>query len=144
MPFKIITRMEVLLSNYLCDYSYSSQGSGELIIITVTVSLFSLRMQLQEISSFRNSLEFSVAVTWFNGFQIRNVMISKRMVCVGSLPSQQENTNRKIHGHYLVLWPDFGIQCTYRCTHTWTCLNTIDLNEIHKSPLSQEFNLWKI
>ena len=40
--FKIITRMELLFSNYLGDYSYSFQGSSELITITVTVSLFLL------------------------------------------------------------------------------------------------------
>ena len=44
IPFKIITRMNVLFSNYLGGYSYSFQGSSELISITVTVSLFSSRM----------------------------------------------------------------------------------------------------
>ena len=38
--FKIISRMKLLFSNYLGDYSYSFQGSSELISITVTVSLF--------------------------------------------------------------------------------------------------------
>ena len=38
--FQIITRMKVLFSNFLGDYSYSFQGSSELISITVTVSLF--------------------------------------------------------------------------------------------------------
>ena len=37
---KIITRMKLLFSNYLGGYSYSFQGSSELISITVTVSLF--------------------------------------------------------------------------------------------------------
>ena len=41
--------MKLLISNYLGDYSYSFQGSSELISITVTVSLFSCRMELQEI-----------------------------------------------------------------------------------------------
>ena len=36
--FKIITRMKLLFSKYLGDYSYSFQGSSELISITVTVS----------------------------------------------------------------------------------------------------------
>ena len=39
---KIITRMKLLFSNYLGYYSYSFQGSSELISITVTVSLFFL------------------------------------------------------------------------------------------------------
>ena len=38
--FKIITRMKLLFSIYLGDYSYSFQGSSELISITVTVSWF--------------------------------------------------------------------------------------------------------
>ena len=41
--FKIITRIKLLFSNYLGDYSYSFQGSVELICITVTVSLFLLQ-----------------------------------------------------------------------------------------------------
>ena len=41
--FKIITRMKLLFSKYLGDYSYSFQGSSELISITVTVSLFFLQ-----------------------------------------------------------------------------------------------------
>ena len=42
--FKIITRMKLLFSNYLGDYSYSFQGSSEFLIsITVTVSLFFLQ-----------------------------------------------------------------------------------------------------
>ena len=40
--------MKLLSSNYLGNYSYSFQGSPELISITVTVSLFSSRIQLQE------------------------------------------------------------------------------------------------
>ena len=40
--FKIITRMKLLFSNYLGDYSYSFQGLSELISITVRVSLFFL------------------------------------------------------------------------------------------------------
>ena len=36
--FKIITRMKLLFSNYLGDYSYSFLGFSELIRITVTVS----------------------------------------------------------------------------------------------------------
>ena len=65
-------RMKLLFSNYLGDYSYSFQGSSELIRITVTVALcFSCRMQLQEVTPLRNSQEFPAAtVTWFNGFQI--------------------------------------------------------------------------
>ena len=38
MLFKIITRMKLLLSVYLGDYSYSFQWSSELISITVRVS----------------------------------------------------------------------------------------------------------
>ena len=41
--FKIITRMKLLFSNYLGGYSYSFQGSSELISITITVSLFFLQ-----------------------------------------------------------------------------------------------------
>ena len=37
---EILTRMKLLFSNYLGDYSYSFQGSSEIISITVTVSLF--------------------------------------------------------------------------------------------------------
>ena len=40
--FKIITRMKLVFPNYLGDYSYSYQGSSELISITVPVSLFFL------------------------------------------------------------------------------------------------------
>ena len=40
--FKILTRMKLQFSNSLGDYSYSFQGSSELISITVTVSLFFL------------------------------------------------------------------------------------------------------
>ena len=40
--FKIITRMKLLFSIYLGGYSYSFQGSSELISLTVTVSLFFL------------------------------------------------------------------------------------------------------
>ena len=43
IPFKIITRMKLLFSNYLGDCSYSFQGSFETIRITVTVSWFSLQ-----------------------------------------------------------------------------------------------------
>ena len=39
--FIIITRMKSLFLNYLGDYSYSFQGSSELISITVTVFLLS-------------------------------------------------------------------------------------------------------
>ena len=41
---KIITRIKLLFSNYLGDYSYSFQGSSELISITVTVSLSFLQI----------------------------------------------------------------------------------------------------
>ena len=41
--FKIITRIQFLFSKYLGDYSYSFQGSSELISITVKVSLFFLQ-----------------------------------------------------------------------------------------------------
>ena len=56
--FKIIARMKLFFSNYLGDYSYSFQGSFELTRITVTVSLFSSRMQLQEIIPLRDFPEF--------------------------------------------------------------------------------------
>ena len=42
MLFKIITRMKLLFWNYLGVYSYSLQGSSELISTTVTLSLFHL------------------------------------------------------------------------------------------------------
>ena len=38
--FKVATRMKLLISNYLGDYSYSFQGSSEIIRITVTAALF--------------------------------------------------------------------------------------------------------
>ena len=57
--FKIITRMKLLFSNYLVDYSYSFQGSSELISITVTVSLFFWQNASPEIIPLRNSQEFS-------------------------------------------------------------------------------------
>ena len=42
---------------------------------------FFCRMELQETIPLRNSQEFSaITVIWFNGFRIRNVMVSKRMV----------------------------------------------------------------
>ena len=41
---KIITRMKLSFSNYLGDYSYSFQGSSELVIITVTSPSFSSRI----------------------------------------------------------------------------------------------------
>ena len=53
------------------DCSHSFQGSSELISITVTVSLFSCRMELQETIALRNFQEFSsITVTWFNGVRI--------------------------------------------------------------------------
>ena len=45
---EIITRMRLLFSNYLGDYSYSFQGSSDLISITVTVSLFFKQNALTE------------------------------------------------------------------------------------------------
>ena len=72
---KIITRMNFLFR----DCSYSFQGSSELNSITVSVSLFSSKTQLREIIPLRSSQEFSAStVTWFNGFQILNVMVSLR------------------------------------------------------------------
>ena len=61
--FKIITRMKLLLSNYLGDYSYRFQGLSELSSITVTVSLFSSSMQLQEefpLGILKNFLQFQL------------------------------------------------------------------------------------
>ena len=79
--FKIIARTKLLFSNYLGDYSYSFQGSSELITITVTVSLFFLQNGVTGNNSPQEFLKFSATtVTWFNGFRIRHVMISKRMV----------------------------------------------------------------
>ena len=49
--FKIITRIKLLFSNYLGDYSYSFQGSFELINITVTVSLLLLQNPVTENNS---------------------------------------------------------------------------------------------
>ena len=49
--FKIITRIKLLFSKYLRDYSYSFQGSSELISITVTVSLFLLQNAVTESNS---------------------------------------------------------------------------------------------
>ena len=48
IPFKIITRMKLLFSNYLGDYSYSFQGSSELIALQLQFPSLSSRMQLQE------------------------------------------------------------------------------------------------
>ena len=73
--------MKLLFSNYLGDYSYSFQGSFELIRITVTVSLYLLQNAVTGNNSPRDSQEFTaITVTRFNGFQIKNVMISKRMI----------------------------------------------------------------
>ena len=52
--------MKVLFSNYLGRYSYSFQGSFELISITVTVPCFSSRMQLQGIILLRYFQEIAV------------------------------------------------------------------------------------
>ena len=74
--------MKVLFSNYLGDCSYSFQGSFELISITVTVSLFVLQNAVTGENSFREFPSFfsAITVTSFNGFRIKNVMISKRLV----------------------------------------------------------------
>ena len=75
---KIITRMELLFSNYLGDYSYSFQGSSELISITVTVSLSFLQnadtgnISPQEFSRVSGNCSYMI-----NGFRIKNVMIRK-------------------------------------------------------------------
>ena len=63
-PFQNHYTHEILFLNYLGGYSYSFQGSSELISITVTASLFSSRNSLPEIIPLRNSQEFSaIAVT---------------------------------------------------------------------------------
>ena len=49
--FKIITRIKLFFSNYLGDYSYSFQGSVELICITATVSLLLLQNAVTENNS---------------------------------------------------------------------------------------------
>ena len=54
--------MKLLFSNYLGGYSYSFQGSSELISITDTVSLFSQQNALQEIIPPGNFQEF-LAIT---------------------------------------------------------------------------------
>ena len=46
--FKIITRMKLLFSNCLGRYSYSFQGSSEVISIAVTVSFYSSRMHYRK------------------------------------------------------------------------------------------------
>ena len=73
--------MKLLFSNYLGDYSYSFQGSSELVNITVTVSLFFL----QNAVTGKNSLwefprTFGNYSYMINGFRIKNAMISKGMV----------------------------------------------------------------
>ena len=90
--FKIITRMKLLFSNYLGGYRYSFQGSSELISITVTASLLFSENTLQEIIAPRNSREFSTnTVAWRNGFRIKNVMVSKRMVICRFCSSRRAN-----------------------------------------------------
>ena len=70
---KIITRMKLLFSNRLGDYSYSFQGSSELISITVTISLFFLPNGVtgnnspQEFS--RVSGNYSYMIQWFSNWR---------------------------------------------------------------------------
>ena len=60
--------------------------------ITATISLFSCRIQSQERIPFWNSQKFpALRVTWFNGFWIKQVMISKRkVVCTCWLVSTEK------------------------------------------------------
>ena len=72
--------MKLLFSNYLGDCSYSFQGSSNLLALQFQFPCFSSKMQSQEIIPFRHSQEFlvmTVTCTWFNGFQIKIVMILK-------------------------------------------------------------------
>ena len=65
----------------LGDCSYSFQGSSKLIRITITVSFFSRRKQLQERIPNRNWQEFlQIQLHDLMVFWIKNVMISKRML----------------------------------------------------------------
>ena len=71
--FKITTRMKLLFSNYLGDYSYSFQGSSELIRITVTVSLLLLQ---NGVTGKNSPLEFpsifgnySYIIYWFSNLK---------------------------------------------------------------------------
>ena len=54
--FQTNTRMKLLFSNYLGDYSYSSQGSVELICITATVSVLFLQNAVTENNSLQEFL----------------------------------------------------------------------------------------
>ena len=58
--FKIITRMNLLFSNYLGDYRYSFQGSVEFICITVTFTFFLLQNSVTEKNSPREFLAITV------------------------------------------------------------------------------------
>ena len=62
---KIITRMKLLFSNYLRDYSYCFQGFSERISITVTDSFF-VQNAVTGIIPLRNSQDFS-AITATKG-----------------------------------------------------------------------------
>ena len=56
-PFQNHYTHEITIFELFRDYSYSFQGSSELISITVAVPCFSYRMQSQEIFPLRNSQE---------------------------------------------------------------------------------------
>ena len=63
---KIITRIKLLFSNYLGDYSYIFQGSVELICITLADPCSCSRMQFQKIIPLRNIREFLAITVYIN------------------------------------------------------------------------------
>ena len=72
------TRMKLLFSNYLGDYSYSFQGSSELISIAATVSWLFWQNAVPGNYSPRHSFDgYSYMLQWLSNL---NVVISKRMV----------------------------------------------------------------
>ena len=75
--------MKLLFSNYLGDYSYSFQGSSELIRTTVTVSLFFFEQNA--VTGKNSPREFSRMYCNYSYMiqletNYKNVTISKRMV----------------------------------------------------------------
>ena len=71
IPFKIITRINLLISNYFGDYIYSFQGSSESIRIAVTVSLL---FKHNAVTGKQSRQEFSrifsdCSYIKFNGFE---------------------------------------------------------------------------
>ena len=112
--FKIITRIKLLFSNYLGCYSYRFRARQELISVTVTVLcvwreyFFTVTVRYSYIKKWSVEL-FSENYSYSyikNGFRIKNVMISKRMVQIEMLAGHQFRAHRKQS-----LW----------LTQSWTC-----------------------